>query len=400
MTPMTDANGTGPVQAEEDALLRLARERSAEGRQSLIGSVSDLYFGRETVLTEQERVLMTGILKRLVREVAAPLRRSLAERLSNDPDAPADLLAALAGDRMDIAGSILLKSPALLDLELVEIIRHRSLDHQLAVAMRRSASETFGDVLAEDGHGDVIKALLGGADAALSEAVLAYLFECAQSLDSFQEPILRPRELPPRLARKMHLWVSAALRQHILDGFAMDAMALDDAIEALAPGASDAGREPDGAHADRAMGLARRLSEAGRITPQLLVGALRQGEVPLFQALLCRLSGLRRTLVRRLLFEPRAECLAALFRALSFDKPTFATVFLLSRRARPGGAADPRELSYILAFFDRTAPAAARAVVARWRRDPEYLDAIRQVSDGRQTLERVLQETRAHGEPN
>jgi uncharacterized protein (DUF2336 family) len=396
MMPVTEAGARGSLRSEEETLLQLARERSAEGRRLLVGVVSDLYFGKETVLTAQERSLATAILKRLIEEVAAPLCRSLAARLSGDAGAPRDLVAALANDEIEIADPILLKSPALLDMELVELIRHRSLDHQLAVAMRRALSETAADALVEGGHADAITALVENDDDAISQATLAYLVDRARSVDPLQEPVLRRQDLTPRLARKMRLWISAALRQHVLENFGIDAAALDDAIEAITRGSAADTEETDRPRIDWPMELARRLSEAGQITPQLLVATLRQGEVALFEALLCRLSGLRATLVRRLLFEREAECLAALARALGLDKPTFASIFLLTRRARPGGTPDPRDLSNVLAFFDRTDPAVARAVVTRWRRDPEYLDAIRHVSDARQTLERLLNETRSH----
>lgn len=339
---------------------------------------------------------MSAILRKLIDAVATPVGRLLAERLSREALAPHDLVSALANDEIEIASSSLLKSPALLDMELVEIIRHRSLLHQLAVAMRCSLSETGTDILAESGHAEVIRTLLENDNAAIPEATLAYLVDRSRSVDAFQEPILGRHELTPRLARKMHLWVLAAFRQHILENFAIGAAVLDDAIEAVTRPAADPGDQADRPRLDRPMELARRLAEAGQITPQLLVGSLRQGEVALFEALLCRLSGLRPTLIRRLLFESGAECLAALFRALGFDKPTFASVFLLSRRARPGGSPGPRELSHILAFFERTDPEVASAVATRWRRDPEYLDAIRHVSDAQQMLERLLQEPRPH----
>lgn len=387
MAPLEQARVTEPrgrIVQEVEALLRLARDRSAESRQRLVATISDLFFGKETVLTAQERALTTDILRKLIREVAMPVRRALAERLAAESEPPREVLLALARDDIEVAGPILLRSPALLDIELVEIIRQRSLDHQLAIAMRRSLSESVSEALVETGQSDVIRALLENADAEISEATLAYLVDQSKTLDGFQEPILRRHDLSPELARKMYLWVSAALRQHIIESFDIDVTALDDAIEAAAKEAIARMGGGDRQAADKPLGLARRLAVAGQITPQLLVSALRQGEIALFEALLCQLSGLRLRLIRRLLFEPGGEGLAVICRAVGIEKPVFASIFLLSRRARPDDQArSPPELSRVLAFFDRTDPAAAQAVVARWRHDPEYLHALKVLEEAK-----------------
>lgn len=366
-------------------LLRLARDKSIEGRKQLVAIVSDLFFDKGTALTAHERALMTDILKKLINDVAVPIRKALAERLSMAPSAPHDVVVALANDEIDVARPILLRSEALLDVDLIEIIQHRTLEHQLAVAMRRNLSEQVSDALAETANQDVIKTLLENPDARISEATMAYLVEQSRRVDSFQEPLVRRQDLPLPLARKLYFWVSAALRQHILENFDIEVSTLDDAVEGAARDAAAAfAASVQADAADRPPSLARRLADARQITPRLLVQTLRQGEIPLFQSLLAELSGLRLHLVRRLLFEPGGEGLAVCCRGLDVDKPTFATIFLLSRRARPNERTmDPRELSRILSFFENVRPEAARTVLARWRRDPDLLYAIKTVEEAR-----------------
>ncbi len=366
-------------------LLRLARDKSIEGRKQLVAIVSDLFFDKGAVLTAHERALMTDILKKLINDVAVPIRKALAERLSRTPAAPHEVIVALANDEIDVARPILLRSEALLDVDLIEIIHHRTLEHQLAVAMRRNLSEQVSDALAETANQDVIKTLLENQDAQISAATMAHLVEQSRRVDSFQEPLVRRQDLPPRLARKLYFWVSAALRQHIMENFDIEVATLDDAVEGAAQDAAAAfAADAAAAVADSPPSLARRLLDARQITPRLLVQTLRQGEIPLFESLLAELSGLRLHLVRRLLFEPGGEGLAVCCRGLDIDKPTFATIFLLSRRARPSERSmDPRELSRILSFFENVRADAARTVLARWRRDPDLLYAIKTVEEAR-----------------
>ncbi|GIK97453.1 MAG: hypothetical protein BroJett029_16620 [Alphaproteobacteria bacterium] len=364
-------------------LLRLARDKSIDSRKQLVAIVSDLFFDKGTALTAHERALMTDILKKLINDVAVPVRKALAERLATVPSAPHDVIVALANDEIDVAKPVLMRSEALLDIDLIEIIHHRSQEHQLAIAMRRNLSEQVSDALVETGNSDVIKTLLENPDARIAEATMCYLVDQARRVDSFQEPLVRRHDLPPELARKLYFWVSAALRQHIIENFDIDLAALDEAVEAAA---HDAVRgitaPPDPREPNKPAVLARRLAEARQITPRLLVQTLRQGEIALFEALLAEMSGLRLRLVRRLVFEPGGEGLAVCCRALEIDKPTFATIFLLSRRARPSERSmDPRELSRVLSFFEHVRPEAAGTVLARWRRDPDLLHAIRAVEE-------------------
>jgi uncharacterized protein (DUF2336 family) len=366
-------------------LIGLARDKSVESRKRLVAVVSDIFFSDQAILTEYERALITDILHKLIYELAVPVREVLSAHLTRDETMPRAVLRALAEDEIEIAAPILLNNEALLDVELIEIVRHRALEHQLMLAMRRAPVAMAVDPALESGDGDLIKELLESGDSKLVDATMSYLLDQTRGVDSFQEPILRREDLSERLAKKMVLWVLAALRQHILDRFDIDLTALDDGIEAAADDMSERlSGERERRRGDRSAELATALVAAGKLGPARLIQAMRQGEVSLFIAMLAHLTGLRLPLVRRLLFEPGGEGLVVACRALGFDKAIAASIFLLCRRARPGDwAADPRELSRVLALFDRVQPPAAHAVLARWRRDPDFLYAIKTVEEAK-----------------
>jgi len=62
-------------------------------------------------------------------------------------------------------------------------------------------------------------------------------------------------------------------------------------------------------------------------------------------------------------------------------KPDFASIFLLSRSARPGDkVVDPRELTRILDLYDRIKLETAHKAVEHWRLDPDYLFALKQLN--------------------
>ena len=367
---------------ETEKLFKLARDKSVAGRTALVATVSDLFFGHEDVLSEKERTLMTEILNQLLHDVEMTVRRELAERLADQEEAPRDLIITLANDEIDVARPILLKSSVLRDAELIEIIQHRTHEHQLTVAMREGIGEDVSEILVETGDEDVISALLENPAASISQGTMEYLAEESQRVDRYQKPLLSRGDLGPDLAKKMYWWVSAALRSHIMENFDIDPGELDATIEDSV-GEAMTHLEEDRDESSKPFRLARELADKGEITPKMLIQILRQGEIMLFEALLVELTGLRLTLVRRIIFESGGEGLAIACKAAGFEKPDFASIFLLCRKARPGDKiVDPKELSHVLKFYDKISLDAAESVLQRMSLDPGYLDSLRRIGEG------------------
>lgn len=365
-------------------LLDLALDRSVEGRRALTHSIGDLFSEGGTTLSDRERALMADILRKLIRDCEMAVRRDLSERLAKAGNPPHDLILALANDEIEVAQPILTDSQVLRDIELIQIIRHRTHQHQLAIAMRRSVSEYVSDALVETGNVDVIKTLLENQDAHISEATMEYLAEESQRVDSYQEPLINRHDLNPELAKRMYLWVSAALRQHILEHFEVHPGQLDDHLEGVAEAISqNPAQHPAPVSATQsATALANKLAKKKQITPDFLIQVLRQGEIALFEAMFGALSGLPAPRLQRVLYDSGGDGLALACRALDIPKSTFATIFLLSRKRSPGQTVvNPRDLARALQLYDRAKPQDAKEVIKMWSRDADFLDAVEQIAD-------------------
>jgi uncharacterized protein (DUF2336 family) len=361
---------------DRDYLLGLARDRSVAGRKTLIATITDLFFLRTDQLSDREREMMTGILQHLVQDVETTIRRSLAERLAREPNAPHELIVMLAHDEIEVAYPILVASEVLQDMELIEVIRNRTLEHQLAVALRASLSELVSEELVSTGQPDVIAQLLGNKQAKISRKTMEYLVEQSKRVDVFQKPLLHRPDLDPALARRMFWWVSAALRNFILSHFDVDIQMLDESLEESVHNLT----RQFTSVTPKAMELAQQIVEAHIVTPELLVGVLQRGEVPLFIAMFSHYTGIRQVLVYRFVFEAGGEGLCVACRGAGIDRDTFIKLYNLSRRARKSGEDDtPATVSEALALFDRLHKAEAEAILHRWQRDAEFLRAIWQV---------------------
>ena len=367
------------IDAEVVELQKLARDKTVAGRRALIATVSDLFFSRVHVLSDRERALMSDILRQIIHDVEVSVRKALAEKLAELSDIPTDLIRDLANDEIEVAHTILVGSEVLQDSDLIEIIQHRTLEHQLAIAMRRSVSEVVSDALVETGNTDVIRTLLENKSAQISESTLAYLIEQAKRHDSYHNPLLGRPELNAELAQRLYWWVSAALRRDILDRFQINATKLDESMENAVSGLVDSVGEMT-QQESKAMLLADRLHQQKSITGKMLVETLRQGEIALFEAMFAKLTSMRLTLVRRMLFESGGEGLAIACKACDIDKSIYAAIFLLTRKARSTERfMAPSDVNRALSFFDQIKRDSADSMLKRWQRDPAFLQAIWQL---------------------
>ena len=126
------------------------------------------------------------------------VRQALAERLAGESDAPSDLFSAPANDEIEVAHATLRQSIVLQDIERIEIIQHRTLGYQLAIAMRETVSEAVSEAPIETGNVDVIKTLLKNDNADILQTATEYLVDKSETVGDIQVPLVSPSSSPPR----------------------------------------------------------------------------------------------------------------------------------------------------------------------------------------------------------
>ncbi len=362
--------------SDVEDLISLARDKSQQGRSELFSAISDLYSGENRILTETDRALMTDIMRSLIKDVEKVVRRTLADQLAEQPDAPSELVVLLANDEIEVAHSILVKSEVLRDAELIEIIQQRAMEHHLAIASRHIVSEPVSDALVTTKNENVIERVLFNPGAALSAETMDHLVEQSRTVSRYQEPLVHRQDISPQLAKKLYWGVSAALRKYIVENFEIDPNDLDETIETAVKGAF--GEKCELPCQDAKEGVRESTEDAQ--DSYGLVKMIRDGNIVEFIDKFTSLSGLRLGLVRRILFEQGGESLAIVCKAISVDMHTFSAIFVLIRPGRLGyKQVDPEEVSNAVSFYDQTDVNSAKALLRHWQRDPGYLNALRLV---------------------
>ena len=358
-------------------LYQLARERSPEGRRRFATAMTEMVSSKFPDMRAEERAIAFDILERTIHDLEMSLRKTLSECLAKTPNVPRVLAKLLANDSIEVAYPILTMSDALLDEDLIEVIRNRTYEHQLAVTLRPSLTEEVSDALVATGREGVIRGLLLNPNARISSATIQYLVEESRRNDSYQQPLLGRSDLPSALAQRMFGWVSTALRQYILDNYRVDPEYVNQVLEKAVAEEIKAARGSGNRRPSQAQAVVQQLDKDGKVDLDLLVRALKEGEVPIFLALFERLTRLDSLLVMRLMQERDGNGLAVACRAAALGKAHFADIFACCRivdaSRRAASAADIR---HVLAFYDRVTREAAIKVVRAWWRGEDYGSAL------------------------
>ena len=128
---------------------------------------------------------------------------------------------------------------------------------------------------------------------------------------------------------------------------------------------------------DVARELVDQLARSDMLTSQSLIQVLRDGEIPLFEVIFARFTGLEINQIKKIIYEEGGQSLAVACKASNIQKPDFASIFLLSRKARPGDkTVEPGELKKTLNFFDCIDVDNAEKMLETWRQRPDHSEAI------------------------
>ena len=366
--------GAGQHTDEAKRLLELARKAPAEGRGELFTGVVAFLEREDGNLGPRERAIASDILRYLVHDVEMAIRRQLAERLAGQNVAPRELVVLLANDRIEVAYPILTLSPVLKEPDLLEIVRVRTAQHRLAVALRRDISARLSEALIATGNEDVIATLLDNPHANIPPSALSRLVSESERVDRYRRPLLHRSDLPPDLARRMYAWVSDALRSYIVERYSLDREGLDAALRA----SRDAALSEAMARLQPSQRLIDKLHGAGDLGPPFLIKALMRGEVGVFDVAFAKLMGTDVALARRILYEPTGEGLAVACKAVGIDRSVFNTLFRLTRKARGEPEALARDqATRIHALFETLNRTGAAQTIGRWAADPEAIGRAR-----------------------
>jgi uncharacterized protein (DUF2336 family) len=356
------------IQQKIEALLNLARNDAGEAKDRIADDLSEIIYVDGAPFSPRELDIATDILRKLVREAEIAVRQRMAERLSRDRRAPRDLVLALAHDDIMVARPVLAMSAALRDRDLIEIVRHKTKQHQLSVAARANLGKGVSAVIAESADADVVTELLKNPSARIAEATYAYIAERSQKEVTLQAPLLKREDLPGDIAARMYGWVASELRTVIEEKFKVPAHMLDaPLLESMSEVAAEHGPEVPWDEAER--GLAEAIKAERLNDPMVLVRLIKAGHASLFEALFARYLNVGIRLARRILYQPDGRALAVACKSVGIERPVVAALLeaVPIQGEKSTGTSETGTRDAALDLFRRITAQESLGIVAQWR---------------------------------
>lgn len=346
-------------------LVELARETSDERRRQLLQEVTNLFFGAGDVLSDAQRGLFGDVMTKIMPDVEAQARKSLAEQLAKVPNAPVEVIRSLANDAIDIARPVLTESPVLKDADLLAIIESKGQEHLLSVSQRAQVSETVSDRLVDKGDDVVVESLIKNKGAELSHQTFDKVATRAETSERLQAPLVERADAPPDVLHRVFWVVPIELRKKILSATSkLDDKDLD---RLLAESEAQAARE-----------LAERLAKSedeaeqfitgkevfGKLNQALLIELLRQNDLLHFVAGFARLAKMDTATVRFILADRNGEAAAIACKAIGLHWAHFSNLMLLVRRGKNLAEAEHKKL---VDLYNKLPEETAQRTLRFWR---------------------------------
>lgn len=338
----------------------LARERLPGKRRALLRALTDAFFDSASELSIRERELFDDIVERVLDDVEPLARRELAERLAAFPHAPYRVVVRLAGDIIEIAEPVLIRSPVLADDDLVRLALQKSQGHLLAISRRDRLSERVTDVLVDRGDALVLDAVAENLGARFSGPGVAVLAEKASSRATLWCRLVDRADLAADVAKRL----TPELAESMAAEMARRGLGL---VSTQSQTLLQEVRDTLAARLEAAAARARPLAE---LIEQIAVGTLRFGDavteladadrVSDLSVLLGRRAGIASHAVVRDLFASDEAGLMKTCRAAWLELESFSAVLRMRRRRRPFETADVGRL--LRAYQAMPEPAAAKDV--------------------------------------
>jgi uncharacterized protein (DUF2336 family) len=342
----------------------LADDGEQAVRAALAGRLAVLAPGLAPPQQDRLAHMAWSALAQLAADAVAEIRATIAEAVKDLPDAPRELVLALAADRdIRVADPVIRLSPLLTDIDLLALVDAPPVKETLtAIARRPEISEAVADALVAAGDAQAIVALLRNQTAAIRESTLDTLVVQAAEHTAWQEPLVRRPSLPPRAAVALAGFIADELLAPLVTRADLPAPVAAQVRAAVAIRLAGAPRAGEGA--EDAAARADILLRAGALNDTVMLRAAHAGEIVFVASALAALSQMPRSAVDQAIATRCAKSVAGMCRRAGLAAATAEAVAALLAPGTPGATS--------------VAPALVGDGELRWRVDALARAAARQ----------------------
>ena len=291
-------------------------------RAAAANALARAYLDRELVF--EDRCEAEAALTLLLDDPSEKVRLAMAEPFSLSHHAPVQIIAALAQDQKEVAALVLVRSPLLSDMDLIDRVASGDGDIQRFVAMRASISMAVSAAIAEVGEAEACLELLENPSAQIAALSFRRMVERHGHVACLREALIADRRLPPDCRHMLLVKLGEALKSAPLVLALMGEKRADRITKAACLKASVTLIEstPQSEY----MALVEHLRLRGDLTASFMIRTVANGKIDFFGTALVALSGRDERRVGSLLAAGRDVAISALLRAAGLADATHTVI--------------------------------------------------------------------------
>jgi uncharacterized protein (DUF2336 family) len=342
----------------------IVRRGDPRRRGEVARAVAALFFRDAQKLGPDLLELYDNLLIDLVPHADLGARIDLAERFSYLANAPRDLVGQFARENeILVAGPVLRRSPVLDEAVLIEIARLKGQGHLLAITERSALSAGITDVLVERGDRDVVRRTAGNAGAAFSSGSYSELIKRAARDGVLTLRIGQRADLSgEQLSELLNGTLDVIRRRLTTVVNPVRQIEIRRAMAAIEEASLPPGPRRDYTSAQRTV---IKLHREGHLGESALLGFAKANKYEESIAALAIMSGVRLSVLDRLMGGDRYDPILILGRVLNFGWPTLRALIALwyGPQRTPADA----DIEAARVNFTKLMPSTAERVANFWR---------------------------------
>jgi uncharacterized protein (DUF2336 family) len=333
-------------------------------RGEIARAIAELFFQDPERLRPELIDLFDDLLIDLVPHAELTSRVDLAERFSRLNNAPPHLVNQLARENeIMVAGPVLRRSPVLDDAALVEIARLKGQGHLLAMTERPVLPAVVTDVLVERGDRDVVRRAAGNAGAVFSPGSYSELVKRAAQDGVLTLKIGQRTDLSGEHLKELLDGTLDVIRRRLSSVVnPVRQVEIKRAMAAIEEAALPPGPRRDFSGAQRTV---LTLHREGHLGESALLGFAKAHKYEESIASLSAMTGIRISILDRLIAGDRYDPILILGRVLNLGWPTVRALILLWYG--PNRTPADADIETARVNFTRLMPTTAERVVNFWR---------------------------------
>src|SRR5262245_2439662 len=333
-------------------------------RAETLRRVTDLFLSNSTQLSGDQVALFDDVMGLLARQIESSARATFGQRMAVVPQAPPQVIRALAlDDAIEVAGPVLTQSEQLDDATLIEGARTKSQDHLLAISRRKTLAEALTDVLVERGNQAVAHSTAANPGAKFSDFGYSTLVQRSEHDSELARCVWSRPEIPRQHLLRLFADASELVRRELEATDRHKANQLRDMVALASDRIQAETRERSAQHA-AARAHVQSLHDAGNLTVSALEAFAREGKFDETTIALSILCDLPIAPIERAVAKDWSEQVVVLGRAIGLSWEATKAILLLRAAGKAGST---HELSQCQARCTKRQPEKDKKVVQCYR---------------------------------